>query len=175
MALSALNTALELMMGREKLQHICIEQTRVSVIITLTHWRSLIWVTRATTQSPDSRRYQCCVLCNLMQYETNTHCLCFHKNMSSLADPNFFSVWNVSVSYKDVFIVQDYYSDLRMCWVPYISIHYCLFCHFHFLTWSPIAHNIISDKTIIIETKNNISSAPFSASLLCMNIITANS
>ena len=39
MALSALNTALELMMvmGREKLHHICIQQTRVSVIITLTH------------------------------------------------------------------------------------------------------------------------------------------
>ena len=44
----------------------------------------------ATTESPDSRRYQCCVLCNLMQYETSTHCLSFHENMSSLADPNFF-------------------------------------------------------------------------------------
>ena len=36
MALSTLYTVLELMMGREKLHNICMEQTRVSVIITLT-------------------------------------------------------------------------------------------------------------------------------------------
>lgn len=96
MAMSALYTVLELMMGREKLHNICMEQTRVSVIITLTQlgsgssgdsWGGMAMV---TTESPDSGRYQCFVLCNLMQYETSTHCLNSRKNMSSLADPNFF-------------------------------------------------------------------------------------